>query len=70
MQRPLNDYGDILIPRDIQSILRIGRNSVYKLLDNGEIKSIRVGNSYRIPKQYLIDYIYPCEKEDAENEKQ
>lgn len=55
----LDDYGDILKPEDIQKILCIGRNTVYKYLAEGEIKSIRIANKYRIPKKYLIDFIYP-----------
>ena len=55
----LQGYGDVLHPEDIQQILRIGRNTVYKYLADGEIKSIRIGNQYRIPKQYLIDFLYP-----------
>ena len=54
----LDDYGDILKPEDIQKILCIGRNTVYKYLAEGEIKSIRIANKYRIPKKYLIDFIY------------
>jgi excisionase family DNA binding protein len=55
----LTEYDDVLRPEDIQQILRIGRNTVYKYLADGEIKSIRIGNQYRIPKQYLIDFLYP-----------
>ena len=55
----LSEYDDVLRPEDIQQILRIGRNTVYRYLADGEIKSIRIGNQYRIPKQYLIDFLYP-----------
>ena len=54
----LDDYGDVLTPEDIQNILCIGRNTIYKYLAEGEIKSIRIGKKYRIPKKYLIDFIY------------
>jgi len=30
--------------------LRIGRNQAYEAVRRGEIPSIRIGNSYRIPK--------------------
>ena len=55
----LSEYKDVLLPEDLQKILHIGRNTVYKYLADGEIKSIRIGNQYRIPKQYLIDFLYP-----------
>lgn len=55
----LSNYGDVLKPEEVQEILHTGRNSVYSLLKNGEIKSLMVGGKYRIPKLYLLEYIYP-----------
>lgn len=55
----LDGYNDILLPKDVQAILKVGRNTVYTYLANGTIKSIRIANKYRIPKQYLIEYLYP-----------
>jgi excisionase family DNA binding protein len=55
----LAEYGDILRPEDVQKILHVGRNTVYRYLAEGTIKSIRIGNQYRVPKLYLIDFIYP-----------
>ncbi|MER2027347.1 MAG: helix-turn-helix domain-containing protein [Lachnospiraceae bacterium] len=43
----------------MQKILHVGRNTVYRYLAEGTIKSIRIGNQYRVPKLYLIDFIYP-----------
>lgn len=54
----LENCGDVLRPEDIQHVLHIGRNTVYSYLSNGLIKSIRIGKQYRVPKQYLIDFIY------------
>ncbi len=54
----LDQYGDVLRPEDVQRILRVGRNTVYKYLSDGEIKSIRIGNQYRIPKRYLADFLF------------
>ncbi len=53
----IDSYGDVLLPADIQSILRIGRTSVYHLLDRGDIRSIRVGAKYLIPKLYLLEFL-------------
>ena len=55
----LEEYEDVLRPEDIQKILHVGRNTVYKVLAEGELKSIRIGNQYRIPKQYVIEFLYP-----------
>ena len=55
----LKDYKDILLPEDVQKILHTGRNTVYSYLADGTIKSIKVGGKYRIPKLYLLEFIYP-----------
>ncbi|MCR5293789.1 MAG: helix-turn-helix domain-containing protein [Lachnospiraceae bacterium] len=55
----LKDYPDILLPEDIQKILQTGRNTVYKYLADGTIRSLKIGGKYRIPKLYLLEFIYP-----------
>lgn len=51
------EYPDVVTPDDLQTMLKIGRNSVYDLLKNKLIKSIRVGKKYIIPKVNVIDFI-------------
>lgn len=53
----LEKYPDVLIPDDVIEILNIGRNKVYEMLNNGTIKSIRIGRKHRIPKKILIEYL-------------
>lgn len=55
----LTEYKDVLTPEDVQKILHTGRNTVYGYLADGTIKSIKVGGKYRIPKLYLLEFIYP-----------
>ena len=55
----LPEYNDILLPEDLQKILHTGRNTIYKYLAEGKIKSLRVGGKYKIPKKYLLEFIYP-----------
>ena len=64
----LNDYPDILTPESLMKILKIGRNATYKLLQSGEIPSIRIGKQYRIPKTYLIEYFRSCYNQIAKNQ--
>ncbi len=54
----LSNYGDVLLPIEVQEILHIGRNAVYKCLADGTIKSIRISGKYRIPKLYLAEFMY------------
>lgn len=53
----LENYSDVLKIQDVLEILDIGRNSAYKLIGNGSIKSLRIGGNIRIPKIHLIDYL-------------
>lgn len=50
-------YKDILTVDDVCSALSIGKNTLYKLLKSGIIKSIKIGRKYFIPKLFLIDFI-------------
>lgn len=53
----LENYNDVLSVQDLYNILPVGKNSIYKLLNENMIKNIRVGNKILIPKQYLIDFL-------------
>lgn len=53
----LADYPDILNVRDVCLILSIGRSLCYNLLRNGEIRSLRLGHVYKIPKKFLIEFL-------------
>lgn len=55
----LSEYHDVLSPHDLQIILQAGRNTVYNYLATGKIRSIKIGNKYRIPKLYLFEFMYP-----------
>lgn len=46
-----NSYLDILSVNQLCEILGIGKNTAYRLLQNGKIKSIRIGKIYKIPKK-------------------
>jgi len=55
----LENYPDILTPRQLAEALGIGRNAAYELLKNDSIQHRRVGNRYLIPKQSVIDFLRP-----------
>ena len=42
---------------DLQTILGVNRGSVYKLLDRKEFYWIKLGTTYRIPKQSFEDWL-------------
>lgn len=38
-------------------MLHIGRNSAYKLLSSGQLKSVKIGKKYIIPTAWVADYL-------------
>lgn len=52
-----DEYDDLLTVREACDILKIGRNSLYKLLSSGKIKAYRNGNRWYILKENVIDYM-------------
>ncbi len=62
--RRLADYPDVLTPVECQNILLVGRNTIYSLLKDGIIKSIKIGKQYRIPKSSLQNYLDLCYNSD------
>ncbi len=53
----IEDYPIVLRIDDLIEILSIGRNAAYDLIRSGEIRSIRIGKSYRIPRDAVVEYI-------------
>lgn len=51
------DYPDIVTVAQLQKMLHISRQLAYELINNGQIKAIRVGNSFRITKISIIDFV-------------
>lgn len=54
----LEEYPDILTPREAMEILGIGKNLFYRLLNQGTIPAKRIGGKvWRIAKKDLVAYI-------------
>ena len=53
-----DEYPDILTVKDVMRALDIGRNKAYDMLKSNQIKSIKIGSNYRIPKAKLIEFVY------------
>lgn len=53
------DYDEVLCIEEVHKILKLSKNTIYKLIAKGDIKTIKIGNKHIVPKQNLIDYLYP-----------
>lgn len=56
-QYRLDEYGDVLSPKDVHDILGIGYNKTYELLKTGAIKNFKIGRERKVPKHCLENYI-------------
>lgn len=52
-----DNYPDVVTVDDLTKMLGIGRNTAYRLVNEGEIRSIRVGKIHKIPKRNVIEYL-------------
>lgn len=51
------EYPDLIDVDMLCSMLDVGKNTVYKLLRENEIKSFQIGRAYKIPKRNVIKFI-------------
>ena len=52
------EYPDVVDVEQLCKMLGgISRKLAYRLLTSGELRSVRIGRSYRIPKLCVIEYL-------------
>ena len=47
----------VLHVKDLANVLSVSQNTAYALVRSGQIRSIRTGRTYRIPKDAVIEYL-------------
>lgn len=51
------EYADFMTTKEAMEALGIGKNLMYKLLNTGEVKAVRVGGKvWRISRKSLVEY--------------
>jgi excisionase family DNA binding protein len=53
----LQDLPLVLTVEDLMEVLNIGRNTAYEIVRSGQIRSIRVGKNYRIPRDAVEEFL-------------
>lgn len=51
------EYRDIVSVEELMTMLKVGKNKAYELVNSGQIESFRIGRSLKIPKSSIINYI-------------
>ena len=47
----------ILTVKEVAEVLGLGRNTVYELVQQGKIRSIRIGRQIKVPKSALVEFL-------------
>ncbi len=48
---------EILTVKEVASLLKITRQQVRKMITNEELAAVKVGREWRIPMDYLVDFL-------------
>jgi excisionase family DNA binding protein len=47
----------LLRPEEVAEALAVGRTAVFELIRTGELRSVKIGKSRRIPAAAVVEYI-------------
>lgn len=50
----------VLQVKDLSTLLAVSHNTAYQLVRSGQIRSVRVGRTYRIPRDAVEEYLCRC----------
>ena len=54
---PIQEEHPLMTVMEVMRMLRIGRNSAYNLVNSGQLPSIRIGRTIRVPRAAVIAFI-------------
>lgn len=57
MEKLFENYSDVVSVEDTMHMLRLGKSSVYGLLKTHQLRHVRVGRKYLIPKRAVIEFV-------------
>ena len=53
----MDEYDDLLTTGEACEALRVGFNTLYRLLHSGQLKAYRCGRVWRIPKAAVVAFV-------------
>lgn len=60
--RMFSEYPDVVTVKQMCTMLGgIGAKTAYNLLQNGNIRYIKIGKSFKIPKVSIVEYLLDAE---------
>jgi excisionase family DNA binding protein len=52
-----NEYPDIMDVKEVSKLLKVSTKTVYRLLRDGKLESLKIGREFRIPKVNVMKYV-------------
>ena len=52
-----NGYPEVLDVKQVSKVLGVSTKTVYKLIGNGTLSSMKVGREFRVPKVVIMKYV-------------
>lgn len=59
------NYPDVVDVNHLSTMLGISKKLAYRLVSNGDIGSVKVGRSYKIPKTFVVQYLVGLNHPDS-----
>ncbi len=59
--RLFEQFPAVLTPLEVMDILGVGKNTVYRLLNSGELQGFRVGRSWKVTSDSLEHFMLSAE---------
>lgn len=53
----MEDLPMVLRVEDLMPILGVGRSNAYALVRSGQVRSIRIGHQFRIPREAIQEFL-------------
>jgi excisionase family DNA binding protein len=57
LKRLFNNYNEVVSVEELSKMLNIGLSSAYNLVRSGQVRTVRCGRKYLIPKQAVIGFL-------------
>ncbi len=61
----MNERPLVVTPEEAAEMLKVGRTKIYALMQRGELRSVRIGKSRRIPRAALEAFVGQLEADTA-----
>ena len=48
---------EVMILKECQEILKVGKNTMLELLHTNQIEGFKIGNRWKIPKESVVEFL-------------